>query len=489
LISRLFVDRLVDHTPPAESSGLPSKRRGRWRRRLALPFVFLVLLAGLLVFLSWSASSDLSDIIAELDRRDPGWRLEDIEAHRKPMPNATNSALQILAIGGGGVWTPEMDKMFDNLQPQVELSLQQAAFLEKRLEVLRASVDLARKLKDMPDGRFPIKYCDDFFSTTAFMVPNIQKAREVADLLQWDACRRVHAGDADGALESCLALQHVARAAGEQPMLIAGLVRNACDAIAVMAIERTLAQGQLTEASEPILKRVQAALTREARDPMLVTALRGERAGLHRYYQALADGKTRGLSAVVKTQNSVPFTQALEAAIEKLPGFSARQHAAQLKLYTSVLEALQLPQEKCDEWFDALGKRADTESLLLPQISAVVKVRQADLRTRAYLYSAVAALGAERFRLAHNRWPQTLAELVKTGFLETVSADPYDGKPLRLKSTAGGLVIYSVGPDRTDNGGTIDPERSLQPGTDVGFRLWNTSRRRQPPNPPVPIAD
>ena len=51
--------------------------------------------------------------------------------------------------------------------------------------------------------------------------------------------------------------------------------------------------------------------------------------------------------------------------------------------------------------------------------------------------------------------------------------DPFDGESLRLKRLPAGPVIYSVGPDRTDNGGAIDRRADAPAGTDAGFRLWN----------------
>ena len=75
--------------------------------------------------------------------------------------------------------------------------------------------------------------------------------------------------------------------------------------------------------------------------------------------------------------------------------------------------------------------------------------------------------------------------LVKAGLLDAVPTDPYDGKPISLKRTDEGLIIYSVGQDKIDNGGAVDRDRPMDPGTDQGFRLWDVARRRQPPNPPV----
>ena len=89
-----------------------------------------------------------------------------IEANRKVVPDVQNSALHIVAVGklcsGQLVISTAMEKMFENLPPQVQLNEQQTALLEKRFAALRKAVTEARKLKDMPQGRHPIKYSDDF---------------------------------------------------------------------------------------------------------------------------------------------------------------------------------------------------------------------------------------------------------------------------------------------------------------------------------------
>jgi hypothetical protein len=97
------------------------------------------------------------------------------------------------------------------------------------------------------------------------------------------------------------------------------------------------------------------------------------------------------------------------------------------------------------------------------------------LGNQALLRCSRAALAAERYRQAHQRWPASLSELVQAGFLSAVPVDPLDGAPPRLLEGAGGLLIYSVGYDGKDDGGKLD---------DLGFRLWDVTNRRQPPPEP-----
>jgi len=68
---------------------------------------------------------------------------------------------------------------------------------------------------------------------------------------------------------------------------------------------------------------------------------------------------------------------------------------------------------------------------------------------------AVAGTAAERYRGAHGHWPSGLSDLVPTQ-LTQVPLDPFaEGQTLSFVSGPSGaqrLVIYSVGPDRVDDG-------------------------------------
>jgi hypothetical protein len=114
------------------------------------------------------------------------------------------------------------------------------------------------------------------------------------------------------------------------------------------------------------------------------------------------------------------------------------------------------------------------------------KIADACRRHHAMHRCAIAALAMERYRKEKGRWAESLAELVSAGYLKSVLTDPSDGKPLRLKRTADGWLVYAIGVDRTDHGGTIDRQKMYQAGNDIGVQLWDVAARRQPPPPPKP---
>ena len=92
-----------------------------------------------------------------------------------------------------------------------------------------------------------------------------------------------------------------------------------------------------------------------------------------------------------------------------------------------------------------------------------------NLQVRHYGDIVLTALAAERYRLAHGDWPGTLEDLVPE-YLDEVPIDPYDdGKPLKMVRHKDRLVVYGIGEDGDDNGGTLDRWFGLW---DERFREW-----------------
>ena len=100
----------------------------------------------------------------------------------------------------------------------------------------------------------------------------------------------------------------------------------------------------------------------------------------------------------------------------------------------------------------------------------------------AYDRTLLAAIAAERYRIAFDRWPSSVKELVPD-FVDTVPIDPYDGMPLRMRKVKDGLIIYSVGTNLIDDGGKIATPPGVIDPLDVGIQMWNPAKRRQPPGP------
>jgi hypothetical protein len=459
----------------------PSARRRRgWLLLCLLAAAGLV--GGTLVLVLVGTDRALQQAVAEADAQDPGWRLAQLEEKRVPPPDKDNSALQVLAArrliptGWGG--SPGYAELFQDLPPEAQLNSQQVAALKAELQKVAKGRDEARKLADMPDGHFVINWTPDVMSTN---LSAIQDVRQVVSVLQNDALLRAQEKDPDGAVRSLQAAVSAGQSIGDVPLAVAQLVRIACVSVGTLNLERVLAQG---EPSPAALADMQHLLEQEDRQPYLLVMARGERAGSDQCMTWLESGSPS--SAKLAPLVGGPGNQEV-ALLLCLPGEMKREHAGLLHYMNEVVEAAKLPEperkKRLDQLETTIRQRPVMVRLLAPAMS---KLADADRRTHAFQRCAIIMLAAERYRQEHNRWPESVGALAEDGYLEKAPADPYDGAPIRLKRVADGLVIYAVGPDGVDDGGNLDRKMKFARGTDLGFRLWDVAKRRQPPLLPKP---
>jgi hypothetical protein len=85
------------------------------------------------------------------------------------------------------------------------------------------------------------------------------------------------------------------------------------------------------------------------------------------------------------------------------------------------------------------------------------------------------AIALELHRRRHGDWPATLDELVPH-LLPAVPPDRFDGQPMRYVLADGHPVVYSVGTDRVDRGGTPPLLPSGRPNN-AGACQWISMRQ------------
>ncbi|MBN2378029.1 MAG: hypothetical protein JXD22_16650 [Sedimentisphaerales bacterium] len=82
----------------------------------------------------------------------------------------------------------------------------------------------------------------------------------------------------------------------------------------------------------------------------------------------------------------------------------------------------------------------------------------------------------EGYRVDTGKLPGTLAEL-EPGYMEAVPLDPFTGEVLKYRQEAGGYVVYGVGEDMEDDGGTVE---ALEEREDCGVRIRRGEESRKP---------
>jgi hypothetical protein len=469
--------------PSVQDEPSLSPPRRSWLRLLIVGAgLFLAALVGGYLYLDYAREREIRAAMAEADRLDPGWRFEDMEGARAPVPDVENGALLVRAAhakmpGGWLSVTPGGGpSLEDRLAEQPSLRPDEADLNELRakMEKVAAALDVARGLADRPRGRYDVAWKSDLIGT---LMPHVNEAREVAGMLALDALLRSLDDDGEGAVRSCRAALNAGRSLGDEPAAVSQFVRAGCAGRAVRALEQVLAQGKAPAKS---LEELQRLLEEEAEAPLELIAARSERV---MNFQALETMRSGHFDRASYGLRSSVLGNTGDTLIDR--GRAAACEAALLRHGNELVEIAKLPTEEQQERLKGLREPAEKLPTLLDALTRDFdRLRFAARfhRTKAELRCAAAALAAERYRMAEGRWPENLGALAPR-YLAAVPADPFDGKPLRLRRLADGLVIYSVGADGADDGGNLDRKGQASPGTDVGFQLWDADRRGKPPAP------
>lgn len=467
-----------------------SSAKSPWLRRLGLCGIVLLLvgMAGLVVF--WFTSENALDhAIAEADRLDPGWRWEELLAKRPTIPDEENAALQVLKVRRllppgwssrvDGLVTPPITESDDpearedmslGLVPSnVRLRPKQTAALRGDMAMLEEALVEARKIAEMPRGSLPLGDPVDFVSRP---FQGLSDFPPVTSLLRYDALLRAESGDVRGAVRANRALLRTGQCLDDNPTLIAQLNNGAIMCAALENLERLLAQD---EAPDQDLTALQRLLELSIAQNSLLVALRGERA-----------------LGFQLTKETMKRTTRASFSINAVPGWQTANQAAVLEMMTRAVELAKLPPEEQVTRFAELENevkhvrgnslwRVNRHYHAVMFMPAVFKSSETAHRCRAMSGAALLAVGAERFRTQHGQWPERLEQLSE--FVKEMPLDPYDRKPFKLKRLADGMVIYSVGHDGMDDGGTLDRRNPVRDGADVGFQLWDVDHRRMPSRP------
>jgi hypothetical protein len=148
-------------------------------------------------------------------------------------------------------------------------------------------------------------------------------------------------------------------------------------------------------------------------------------------------------------------------------GVKELDHLRSIELISKYVTAAKLPFPERLTTAQRLKQQAEQSAGVLVysrnHVSFLSDVIAHDAERIAYIRLLVAALAVEKYRLVAGVLPEKISDLDPAD----VPSDPFDGQPLRYKKLAKGYVMYSVGKDGVDNGGT----EGFGPGTDITFTV------------------
>jgi hypothetical protein len=283
--------------------------------------------------------------------------------------------------------------------------------------------------------------------------------RAVGDLLTLDARLALRRGKRDAALESGCALLRAAQVMARNSDAASGIVGQQAATRAVPCLLQCLAEG-LTDAQ---LERLRAEADRAwaGRVPWS-ESLAGEWYSMDRQLAQWAKGD------LLDPADGKRRARAPKWLVRWLSGLIVGRARPETSAAMAALVA-----DARRPWWQRTHSFPQPNTSLARMLLKVWTQNAAEASRRdairdACLQGLRTATAIERYRRKTGALPGGLGDLVPA-YLEQVPADPCDGQALRYTITGGGYRLYSVGPDRRDEGGKVRIVKPSDPGDLV---LW-----------------
>ncbi len=295
-------------------------------------------------------------------------------------------------------------------------------------------------------------------------LPECASMRNVTRLLQIKALVEAHAGDGAAAARSLVLGFKSAEAFRDDPILISQLVRTA--QIGIM-FETAMNVFGVADVPDETAAELFAQLGRLKGSNGFVKSMDGERLLLGEWAFGLFEaGRGQDMSANLTGETLARFygSRVLRPMLQA-------DHAAYLHLMLRMTEESRKPPHEVRWERIDLGAEIPRycilTKLLLPALSHAADHTASG---EARMIVAEAAVAAIRHRARHGAYADSPQALDKK-LLRAWPMDPFSGKPLVYESSGGGFKIYSVGCNRTDNGGQVSDDRR------EGDIVWETGHQ------------
>lgn len=277
-------------------------------------------------------------------------------------------------------------------------------------------------------------------------------AKGMVAILSGRARAEMLTGQSGAAFADFYRAAKIARLVGTEPSMIAQLVRNSCESIAIRSLEYTL--------------------PKQANNAALLAQSRAFLDSFGPLGEPVANGKAEFMLGLSGCRNMRSYADAQAMASGKMasrPAFKRLQRqgvpatflgrafaSGFIECWLELLELCKKPMSdrermKAYKDFDKKVQGKGGFEYFIAQLSFGIfgSVQEAIVRHNAQMACLKALVQVLQYRVKHHRLPNNLAE---AGVKEI---DPYTEKPLKLVSDAYSVSVYSLGPDLADDRGAV----------------------------------
>jgi len=460
-----------DQVQEQQNEKARKKRHGLWLTLGLLSFLFLAVPAVFYLFFSMRAArlveAELTAIRADGLPATP----EELNDYYKYPPvdkDATRLWLAGTKMLRGYDFSQEYaefawadDNGVDKTIPPPGTEWEDIEAAEKFLAKYAASLDSLHQASQKGGAaRYPIEFRHVYDAD----VDSISQLHRGAQLLSMQAHVRAHRRDARGAAESIHAIFMLERSLANAPVSYSQTIRTSISLAACEVLGQLLPHVEFSGEDIATLRADLRAIDYDAA-----------------FREAIVGDRALGISAFL---NPAPLADDFGHPIDFRLGARNDDMLLYLRFMGDYLAAAEQPWPERYTEMEALEAEfmdfpADSSAInslryamttvITPSFEGMARLFA---RHEATIRAADTVLAITQFTQKHDRLPSGLNELVPD-FVDSVPLDPFDGKPLRYVVRETEYVIYSVGPDRVDDGGRLgeDEEFVDVDNPDLVFRV------------------
>jgi len=446
------------------------KKKARWPRRVARTTLVLLALAAAYGAYRWYWIAEVRARHAAIRAEGYPVTYEELDAWYEEPAFGQNAASLYIRAFSLYIKIAEEEKVRFPIVGDGEVPKGRAVLADEIKKLILAhlaaneeTLELLHKASAVSRCRYPGTLAPGSIGA----IHHAGNAADLTELLILDVLIRAEEGRPDAAVRSLVSAMRIGRSLKDYPAILPTLLRILCDARAVQALERVMTVSRLGDAQ---LVRLADVFEQGRADNGLARALAGDRCRGIRAFQdpkfmwADMDGEYRWR----------PWHWVYQAG-----GLMEQDHVFFLDTSSKWIRAARLPLPERIEALKVLdeqiqrseGKRRRKRLVSGLQSPLFRKVCVQDAWSVGKTRAARTGIAAERFRLRTGKLPEKLAQLAPE-FVSSVPSDPFDGKPLRFKRLDEGYVLYSVGENGEDDGGSNEEdEHGRQRSDDVTFTI------------------
>lgn len=343
-----------------------------------------------------------------------------------------------------------------------------AASVLAGLETNAATLAELKEASARPLCRYPVVY--NVEEPYTILLPHLNNLRAACLRLELRACAELAAGRGDAALSDMKLILYLGDSLKDEPFLISALIRMAAVKLAIQPAWEGLAEHAWTDAQ---LQELELLFARYNFVAELKWPMDGERAADSISVGELIRKKGMGVFIeILGPGQPTPFDRRVAdiGGVIIPGGWFRREEMTICRGFQLQLEGISGAETKgispsqVQAGQDAMTRELGRDgivgtilhhrllaSALLPSLSRII-VRCAETQTAAN--QAAIACALERFRLANGNFPETLDALAPK-FIAQLPKDAIDAQPMKYRRTSDGhFILYSVGWNEKDDGGT-----------------------------------